>query len=574
MKRRTVLIIGGTGEFGSRLAEGVCATSQLNVVIAGRNLDRGLKQAENLRARFPDRQISAVRVDTARLTPEIIRKSGAWVVVDAAGPFQRARPKVAEAAIAARCHYVDLADARDFVAQFPQLDASAHEAGVLAVTGASTTPALTQAVLDQLVSGWLRIDLVEGEISPGNQQPRGLSVVKAILEQVGQPVRIWRENEWRKGFGWSMLVRQHMEGLGERWLSLVETPDLDIIPARFPVREAVFRAGLELSIMHLGLSALGMLVRLRMLPSLLPFAAALWRIATTLQRFGSDRGGMSVRAKGIDAEGRPVVAEWALIAEQGDGPHIPVLPALALIKALISDDLKRTGAMPCVGLLNLENILVEFSRLHITTRNLIRLRNVFPQVLAGSFDDLPQAIRNAHLIDRRHILTGRASVTGAPSAFGRIMAWVFGFPKAALDVPVSVEMVEERGGEIWRREIGTHVFKSRLSLSRLNPDVILERFGLFTFELKATAGPTELTLETVGWCIGPLRLPRLLAPRSRARETVDDQGRFEFDVPIFMPGIGLIVHYRGWLQSTAEASSVKPLMAQNDQGQLLQMASE
>jgi saccharopine dehydrogenase-like NADP-dependent oxidoreductase len=43
--------------------------------------------------------------------------------VDAAGPFQGAEPRVARAAIAAGLHYVDLADARDFVAGFRALDA-------------------------------------------------------------------------------------------------------------------------------------------------------------------------------------------------------------------------------------------------------------------------------------------------------------------------------------------------------------------------------------------------------------------------------------------------------------------
>ncbi len=39
-------------------------------------------------------------------------------------------------------------------------------------------------------------------------------------------------------------------------------------------------------------------------------------------------------------------------------------------------------------------------------------------------------------------------------------------------------------------------------------------------------------MEIVGWSMGPVPLPRFLAPMTRAREWVDDEGRFRFDVEI------------------------------------------
>jgi NAD(P)-dependent dehydrogenase (short-subunit alcohol dehydrogenase family) len=43
------------------------------------------------------------------------------------------------------------------------------------------------------------------------------------------------------------------------------------------------------------------------------------------------------------------------------------------------------------------------------------------------------------------------------------------------------------------------------------------------------------------------RLPRWFVPVSRASERVDAQGRFCFDIPVVLPAVGLLVHYRGWL---------------------------
>ena len=60
-----------------------------------------------------------------------------------------------------------------------------------------------------------------------------------------------------------------------------------------------------------------------------------------------------------------------------------------------------------------------------------------------------------------------------------------------------------------------------------------------------------------GWSIWRLPLPLFLAPRSRAREWQED-GRFCFEVPIALPLIGRIVHYRGWL---APADDLEPTSA-------------
>jgi len=237
------------------------------------------------------------------------------------------------------------------------------------LTGASSTPALSHAVLDRLTQGWRRIDTIEIAISPGNRNsPRGLSVIRAILSYAGKPVRVFAGGKWTERHGWGMPIRREMPGLGNRWLSLCETPDLDLLPARLvPRNEAIFRAGLELSVMHLGLYAAGLLVHARLLPSLAPFARPFRWMAERLKNFGSDRGGMLVEAAGIDAAGYSARATWSLVAEAGDGPFVPTLPALAVVRALADGSLAQAGARPCVGVLDLDQISREFTAHRIST---------------------------------------------------------------------------------------------------------------------------------------------------------------------------------------------------------------
>jgi hypothetical protein len=364
-----VLIVGATGTFGRRLTEHLAATTDFEIIVGARRLPTAHDFAALLRGRFPDLVIEPRALDASTVTPGDLRDLGAWCVVDTAGPFQGSRQRLAEIAIAAGCHYVDISDARDFVAVFPRLDAAAKCAAVLAVTGASSTPALGQLVLDHLVAGWRSIDSVEIAISPGNRQPRGLSVVKAILSGAGRPMKVYEGGRWSISRGMSGLVRRRMPGLGNRWLFLIDTPDLDLIPARFaPQRFAIFRAGLELTFLHLGIWALSKVVVIGLLPSLVPLAGPLRWLAERLRTFGSGRGGMAVDVEGLDREGRPSLATWALVAHEADGPFIPVLPAAAVMRALAEGRITATGAMACIGLVSLSDMHREFSRYHIVTR--------------------------------------------------------------------------------------------------------------------------------------------------------------------------------------------------------------
>ena len=363
---RIVLVVGGAGAFGSRLVRGLIETTEFDVVIAARDVRRAAVRIPPSAAG----RARAIRLDTSTVIAEELSATGAFVVVDAAGPFQGAGYRLARAAIEAGLHYLDLADARDFVAGFGALDAAARAAGIVALTGASSTPALSHAVLDRLTAGWRRIDTIEIAISPGNRNsPRGLSVIRAILSYAGKPVRVFAGGEWTSRPGWGRPIRRDMPGLGRRWLSLCETPDLDLVPARFAPRDAaVFRAGLELSVMHIGLYLAGLFVQARILRSLTPFARPFRWMPERLKRFGGDRGGMVVGASGSDAAGNPVRAIWSLVAEGGDGPMIPTLPALAAIRALADGSLSRSGASPCVGVLDLDRISREFAPYRISTQ--------------------------------------------------------------------------------------------------------------------------------------------------------------------------------------------------------------
>jgi len=359
-----VLVVGATGAFGERLAAGL-ARAGFALILAARGGARLAALRERLALAGPEIAALAIDqadLDAARLAALNVDHPGLFAIADAAGPFQGRPPSLPRAAIAAGLHCVDLADARDYVLGIRALDARAREAGVAILSGASSTPALSHAVLDRLTAEADEIHSVEVAIAPGNRAPRGLSLVEAILTWAGRPVRVFRGGRWVEAPGWGRAERFEIDGLGPRRLSLCETADLDLLVERYrPTGDALFRAGLELGILHGGLTALSSLVRLGLVRSLRVLAGPLKHAADLFLPFGTDRGGMRVEAVTRDRDGALRRSVWTLVADAGDGPQVPPLPALAALKMLASRELAFRGAAPCAGLIPYARIAAEFT---------------------------------------------------------------------------------------------------------------------------------------------------------------------------------------------------------------------
>ena len=353
--RYRILVLGGYGTFGTRISRELAKDKGIHVIISGRDRVRAEGLARSIRRDTPESEVQAVTCDIDDPSfPQELRTLRANAVVNTCGPFQQRDYRAAEACIRAGIHYIDLADARDYVTGFTTLDALAQQQAVVAITGASTVPALAAAVIDELVIGLTPLSIDYG-INPGNQTPRGLATVRAILSYCGKPFLQWRNGRWVEVHGWQGLRRHRYPApMGKRWLGYCNVPDLSLFPQRYPsVRDVVFRAGLELSLLHLGTWALSWLARWGIVNDWSRHAPALLRASEWFLRAGSHIGGMHVTVTGTDAKQRLVRRTWYLVAENGNGPQVPCTPSVVLIKKLARGELIQRGAMPAVGLATL-----------------------------------------------------------------------------------------------------------------------------------------------------------------------------------------------------------------------------
>lgn len=545
---KTILIIGGYGVFGGNLALALAHDPSLDVVVAGRSL----RKAQAFCAQHGGR---ALAIDTGAVHLEkMIADQSPFIVIDAAGPFQayaKAPYRVAEAAIACGAHYLDLSDDAGFTSGISGLDRAAQAAGVMVLSGVSSVPAMSSAAVEALGEGMRDIHLIESVILPGNRAPRGMSVMRAILAQVGRPMRLWRANRNTSVRGWSearkeqLLIDGTTPVLGRR-SSLIGAPDLALFPAHYTARSVEFRAGLDLWIMHWGLAAVGFLVRAGLLRTAEPLAGVLKWFADRLEPFGSDRGGMRVRVIGGLAEGRSVQRDWVLIAEAGDGPHIPAVAARVMCKRVLAGQ-GVAGARPCLGEFSLQEVEGMMGNLKVAfARSEVSMVPVFQTALGDEFSDMPVAVRDLHLVLHRRRWTGRAQITRGRGVLARLIYRLIGFPPAGQDVAVTVSMQRCGAVEHWQRDFGGKRFRSTLSAGEAG--TVWEQFGPFKFEIGL-----QISDQRLGYPVRRARLfgvpwPMALTPKNDAFEAMDAQGRATFDVAISLPFVGPMIHYQGWLE--------------------------
>lgn len=366
MSARTVLLIGATGVFGRRLARHLSRLNGIQLIVASRSIGKATALAAQLHA--DGNTIVPLALDTSADIERQLAGLKAWLVIDASGPFQAASYATARAAIAAGSHWIDLADARDYILGFgPALDAMARANSVCALTGASSTPALASAVVENLTAGWQRVDDIGIAICPGGRGEVGPSVISAILSYAGRPVAIYDDGRAQTATGWGKPVRRRIDGLGYRYLSRVETADDELLQKRFNVTTRIdFRAGLESWAEHFGLIAISAVRARGWLADTTRLAHWLARARRLTALFASDVGAMIVTVNGLDADGQVAQARWSLLARNGDGPQVPVLPALALTRDLLNRR-AEPGARPASEEVRLAAIEAEMAPLAIST---------------------------------------------------------------------------------------------------------------------------------------------------------------------------------------------------------------
>ncbi|OZG73016.1 potassium transporter [Hahella sp. CCB-MM4] len=363
---KRILIIGGYGNFG-RFISGMLAREQdLQLIIAGRDIHKARSHAAALDTVHP---AESVCIDIHGNLTEALAEVVPDIVIHTSGPYQSQGYDVARACIGQGCHYIDLADARAFVAGINQLDDAAKARNVLVCSGASSVPTLTSAIIDAYISQFERLESVDYGIATAQLTNRGLATTAAVLSYAGKPFKTLRDGKETSVYGWLGLRNRRFWGLNKRMLGNCDIPDLALFPKYYPTLKNIrFQAGLELKFLHLVLFALSGLARIKLFPPLQPMTPYLLKIARLFDPFGKDNTGFFMDLKGEDDRGHAKRLLFEIVARHGDGLYIPSIPSILMAIKLARGKVEKRGAMPCIGLITLDEYLNAMRELDIEWR--------------------------------------------------------------------------------------------------------------------------------------------------------------------------------------------------------------
>lgn len=364
----TILILGGTGQFGRRICHRLLEQPNIHLIVTSRIESSAAKLAQELKTLNNAIQIQWACLDQfSECFEEDIQKLNPDIVLHTAGPYQGQDYRVARACIDIGSHYIDLADGREFVEGFSDLNKAALSRNVLLVSGASTLPGLSSAVIDFVRDRFKQINEIEISIAPAHQTPRGTGTIAAVLSYCGNPFPVYEKGQWVTKYGWQDMRVQKYPIIGRRLSAACDVPDLSLLPIYISNLSTVtFHAALEAWWEQIALWMMGYLTRFKLVDDWARFVPAFRWLSDRMIYLGGDIGGMYMQISGTDEYSNKKSCGWHLIARQNHGPEIPCSPALVMVRKLIRNEISRRGAYACLGLFSLSEFTDEVENFDIS----------------------------------------------------------------------------------------------------------------------------------------------------------------------------------------------------------------
>ncbi|WP_460093564.1 saccharopine dehydrogenase family protein [Pseudomonas sp. S2_B03] len=351
-----VMVVGGYGNFGSIVCRHLALMPEIELLLSGRD-------ARKLQGKVAELQAQSGRPCEGWCGDAMgagfqaaLREFNVQLVVHTGGPFQGQSYAVAQSCIDDGVNYCDLADCRTFVNGIDVLDARAREAGVAVLSGCSSVPTLSSAIIDQQRQRFARIDSIEHGISSSAKMP-GLSTVEGVLAYAGKPIKQLKHGQVHEVLGWLDLTLRTMPQLGTRVLANVDVPDMDIFARRYGAHTLRFKAGAGLKLGGVANALLAQALRFGLVRDHVRWAARLHRLGTRFERFGDGKSAMYIDVQGIGVDDQPLSLTAQLTALNDKGPEIPSCAAVALAIKMARGYAPQPGARPCVGEISVDEYL-------------------------------------------------------------------------------------------------------------------------------------------------------------------------------------------------------------------------
>lgn len=333
----SILVIGGTGVFGSLIVDELLASPlKFHVSAAARG-----SGAVNKSRRIDGRHafVTLDLNDTLALQRTV---TGHAIVILAAGPFQEISAEVALVSTRAGAHFIDINDSPAYHARLVGVADELKATGRAVLSGMSSLPGISLPLFCAIKDDFDTIDAIEIALFIGNANKKGAAAVHSALENLTTPVTVWRGGKKRTTMGWTKKVLHPFpKPIGAKPAYSFASPDPLVFPEIATFRDLTVKVSFESrmvrglftllhSVAHLGWYAA--------VKHLIDAARPLWNLTRV---FGSEWGCVSVVVKGLK-DGRSLIRQAALLAPES-GQRLAALPSVLAAEALARGTVRGTG---------------------------------------------------------------------------------------------------------------------------------------------------------------------------------------------------------------------------------------
>ena len=233
MSNGKILIAGAYGLAGRALYSAF-RSHGLNVIAAGRSESKLQSLVQELGGEFR-------LLDAGAPDPEVLNSVD--LLVNCVGPYLKLGQRMAEYAIQAGCHYIDIASEQEHFRRLQSLDAKARSAGVLLLTGAGAYPGISGLMLKQLMEKHPTGDSAELFLAMGPNPPgEGIAqILTGALEMVF-PLEEKYQGHLRSIVPGGLIARSLPRPFGD--VELLRWPQMEILDLAGRSRIASIKTGL------------------------------------------------------------------------------------------------------------------------------------------------------------------------------------------------------------------------------------------------------------------------------------------------------------------------------------------
>jgi len=309
---RRIVLLGGTGFFGSAIAEAL--------------RERGFAALTPSRA----------QVDVERTEALVSTLQARDVVIDAAGPFHRRSTALLEVAITVGFDVIDLSDNLGYALGVYAMHERLKAANVRVFTSCSAVSTVTAAAVSK--SGVPEPVRVSVCLLPASRYSSSAGTTASLLRSLSRPIRVLREGHLTAASGWSRSnVFSLPLGRGEVRGYLAESADAVTLPVVWRgLRDVDFFVDTQVfGVNRLIAFALRVPAGKRLLGGMAPVGLQLSRLA------GSRSGGYVVEAVADDGH----IATTALLGQRRSY-LAAVMPAVLAAESLMSGNSPLPGVVP------------------------------------------------------------------------------------------------------------------------------------------------------------------------------------------------------------------------------------